>query len=287
MKTKHYLIIGTLGIALAGSIFAGCKKDTSTNTNGASDYTAAQDDANATFVVQDSKNISDGAAKGQAVDRVMSPCATITKRDTNNHQDSLLDIYFGATDCLCTDLKLRRGHILVWWTKAHPFSTVGDTIFMGFNNYYVQDIGVTGLRSLATISSTTWSLNANLTLTYPTNSTYSGGTATWQSQRTYSEVQAGSPSLWYWEVTGGANGRCRSNATYTITITSPLYVEVSNWVAPSNPTPICPDIESGSLTITVSTFTYPIYVTFGTAVGTCSQAGVATINGHAYNFYQQ
>lgn len=286
MKTKHFLFTGALALAFAGLILTGCQKKKKSTAPTANDYAAAQDDANALFVIEDTKNISDGAAKGQASDRVdsVSPCSTIFRRDTviNSVKDTLYDIFFGTNDCTCTDGRTRRGHVLVW---CHPgqYFTQGDTIGMGFKNYYVSDIGVTGTRQLINVGTDsaglhTWSFSANLTLTYPN----SGGTATWTSNRTNTLTNIG--GKWYYSITGSAGGTSRKGDSYSINITSPIYVTAFPWWYWLNPG--CRYIESGKLTITVSSYTYPIYVSFGTGVGNCSSAMTVTINSQVYNLTQ-
>jgi hypothetical protein len=283
MKTKHYLIIGVLSLSIAGLIFTGCKKGT---TSTSTDTTAAQDDANAAFAVQDSKNISDGAAKGQAQERLQSACENISRRDTMNHGDSLVDIFFGNSDCTCLDGRKRRGHIIVYWPVANHYIDSGANIGMTFYNYAVNDIGVSGTRTLTNTGknlqgSQSWSFNANLTLTYPNG----GGTATWTSQRT--NVLTQNNNIWYFSITGTASGTSRKGSTYTINITSPLYFQVPYQLIHTNPNPSCSYIESGQLTINVSSFSYPIYVSFGVALGQCSSDATATINGVPFNFSQQ
>lgn len=280
MKTRKYVIIGSLALALAGAIFAGCKKNTTTNTS--TDTTAAQDDANAQLAIQDSKNISDGAAKGQASDRTAGGCETFRKFDTtiNSTLDTALDIFFGNSDCTCTDGRTRRGHILVFWNGKGYFDSA-SSITMTFNNYYLNDIGISGTRTLTNAGKLTsgnqaWNFTAALTLTYPSG----GGTATWNSTRVNVLKQVG--SAWYYAVTGSASGTSRKGATYNINITSPLYVTALPWWLGG-----CKYIESGQLTVNVSSFSYPIYVNFGTAIGTCSNAATATINSVTFNFTQQ
>jgi len=285
MKTKHFLIIGTLGAALAGSIFAGCKKDTTptttTTTSSPSDYTAAQDDANASFTVQDTKNIADGAAKGQATDRTMGGYPMLVPHsDTTigTVTDSVLDVYFGPTDILCADGRLRRGHVLVWYLP-HGYFTQGNTIGMGFQNYFVNDIGITGSRNLTNtgVDSAglhTWAFTANLTLTYPN----SGGTATWTSTRTNTLTKVA--GTFYYSITGTASGVSRKGINYSITITSPIYVTALPYLLGG-----CRYFEAGNVTVTIPT--YSIDLAFGTAIGTCSDAATATINGKTYNFLQQ
>ncbi len=298
MKIKRYLIIAGFGLALTGITFMGCKKN-DTTTSSPTDITAAEDDNNATFAIQDSKNIADGAAKSKAVERVMkSPCATWSlHKDTINHtSDSLLDISFGNTPCQCLDNRYRAGHILVWYAGIHCFTTNGDSTVMGFSNYSFGNspssmIGVTGTRTLINLSKDTgnglysWKFHASLTLTYPGN----GGTATWNSTRNITLTPFNGTN--YFVVTGSANGRCRSGANYNITINNnyPLYVQppvYSNYIYQSTP---CYFIEAGELSITVSTFSYPIYVSFGSGGNmppVCENSATATINGISYQFTQ-
>lgn len=267
MKTKHYFLIGALGFAMAGAIFTGCKKDTTTTTTTATtptDYTAAEDNANASSVVNDSKGISDNAAQGKSTERTLSTCATVLKRDTNSKLDSLLDINFGSTDCLCSDGRLRRGHILVWYQPKNYF-TLGDSVVMSFKNYYVNDIGVTGVRRLTNTSSTTFHFTASLSLTYPLG----GGTATWNSTRTDSIKTIA--SVTYVSVTGGANGVSRKGTSYNITITSPVYVTALPPFLGG-----CPYFEAGNITVALPT--YNIALKYGKGVGTCSDTATATIS---------
>ncbi len=284
MKTKHYLITGVFSLTLAALIFAGCSK---TTTSTSTDTTAAQDDANASFTIQDSKNIADGAAKGQAQERMMSGCETLSGRDTLGSADTLIDMFFGNSDCICLDGRKRKGHIICYWPKTQHYTDSGASINMTFYNYAVNDIGVTGTRTIVntgrnTQGSQSWNLSANLTLTYPNN----GGTATWVvTNRTNVLAQTG--GVWYFQMTGAASGTSRKGATYSITVTSPLYVVVPSWLIPANAGHDCSYIEYGQLTATVSSFSYPIYVSYGTTLGTCNNAATATINGVTFNFTQQ
>jgi hypothetical protein len=274
MKTKHLFLTGTIAIALAGVLLTGCAKKSSTaaptNTD---DYTAAQDDANAQFAIQDSKNISDGAAKGQSTDRTAGGCEVYRKFDTviASVTDTALDIFFGNSDCTCTDGRKRRGHIFVFW-NGKPYFDSNSSVTMTFQNYFVNDIGVTGARVLTNVGNNKWNFTANLTLTYPAG----GGTATWNSTRTNTTQTVS--SVLYWVVNGSASGTSRTGNSYTITITSPLYATVIPWWLGG-----CAWIEAGKVTINGSNFKYPIYVDFG-AIGTCDNQATATINSKVYTF---
>lgn len=289
MKTKNFLVIGTLSLALSSVVFTSCTKDNntkSTNVNTTPDYAAAEDEANASFVVNDTKNISDGAAKGQAVDRTLNGYPILYRRDTiiSSVKDSLFDIYFGPTDVACSDGVNRRGHVLVWFDSVpasdHFYWALNSIITMGFKNYYCNDIGVAGTRSLTNTGTNAWSFNAALTLTYPNN----GGQATWYSTRQDSVKTVN--GIAYWVVYGTAYGTSRTGATYQINITSPIYYEIPWWLGYNSFPDYCLCLESGKLTCTVSNYPYPLYVTFGTAIGTCSNQETATINNTTYTFYQ-
>jgi len=268
------LIFSALAILIASISLSSCKKKYPTDT------TAAEDDANASITMQDTKNILDAAVNGH----VIAQCATITKRDTNSGIDSLLDINFGPADCTgAPDKRARRGQILVWYLPGTYFNQ-GSIINMAFKNYFLSDIGVAGA---ATITNTgvdsanihSWSYNANLTLSYPSSN------ATWNSQRSCALVKVG--GIFYYSITGSANGRSRSSATYTLNITSPVY-------ATAVPYPIgCQYFEAGQISFTVSTFSYSersssfsMNSVFGTSVGSCGNTAQATISGSQYPFNQ-
>jgi len=285
MKTKHYLLIGTLVVALTAAIFTGCKKDTTPTTTNTTttytDYTAAQDDQTAESNSEDTKNIADAASSGQALDRIMSTCSTVTGRDTTigSTVDTLREINFGPTNCLCADGRLRRGIIFIWYTPKNYF-TAGDSVHMSFKNYYVDSIGITGYRSICNLGkdssgTCSWIIKAGLTLSYP-----NGTTATWNATRTHTRVFVG--GAWYYTVSGTANGTSRKGLAYSVTVsnTSPLY---HTMIRPVNGG--CKYIESGTATVSLPLFT--ISIVYGTTLGTCSSQAVATIGGKSYTFTQK
>lgn len=288
MKTKHFLFMGMLGVALAGMITTGCKKDATADT----DATAAQDDANASFMINDSKTISDGAAKGQATERTLGTCGTVTKRDTiiGGVLDTLIDVYFPG-GCVSPDLRTRKGHILFWWNGKGYFDSAasvtetwvnysvsclnGTTITMG--NGSTRTLTNTGRDSLGDRN---WSFSANLTMIYSGATT---GTATWQSSRT--NTLMGSPStFFYYSISGGASGTSRTGVAYTLTITQPL-IWTAYWLNLyyGHPLKNCDCFEAGQVEYTRTGKTYPLYLTFTSGLGNCSHTATATINGNTYN----
>jgi len=294
MKTKIFLLTGILGIALAGAVFTGCKKD-STATSTDTDYTAAEDDANASNTANDGKSVSDAAMQsniGHSPSK-HSPFnfsayynATITLARDTGAGDTLY-IVFPSTPTLCGDYKYREGEIVVYWPKQatgflwQAYLDSNVTITELFRGYAV---GLTA-NSMNTISGTrtwtnegqnqggyeNWNFSANLTLTYS-----NGQMATWNSVR--NNVLTSVNGVLYYAITGNATGTSRNNIGYTLTITSPLYITAEPAWAGG-----CAWIEAGTLNINRANTTDPLTINFGT-IGNCDATAVATINGNNYTF---
>jgi hypothetical protein len=275
-----------MGLALVSAvIYAGCKKEgTTTKSNPATadnDASAAQDEANASFMIQDSKNISDGAAKGTATERAFGTCGTITG-DSSATTDTI-DIHFSGL-CVSPDGRIRKGDIIVYWTKGKGYFDSAASVTQTWRNYSVTTlvggtIYVTGSSNITNtgydhVGDHSWKYTSNVTLTYST-----GGTATWSASRNNVLTQIG--GTWYYIVTGGATGTSKSGITYTLTINSPLYwtayfVNIANSITP------CDCIEAGTLEFTRTGKTYPLYLTYTSGVGNCNHTATATINGNNY-----
>lgn len=291
MKTKNLLLSGLLGIALAGVLLTGCKKD---STAPDTDWTAAQDDANATSTANDAKNVSDAAmqanghAPGHGAFNFNSYYnATITwARDTGN--GDTLYIVFPSTPTICGDYKYREGEIIVYWPKQssgylwQAYLDSNVTITELFRGYAVGQ----SKTSMNTVSGTrtwtnegqnengyeNWNFTANLSIVYANG----GGTATWTSVR--NNVLTEVNGTWYYAITGSASGTSRNGVGYTLSIASPLYVTAAPWWAGG-----CAWIESGVLNINRTGKTNTLSVNFGN-IGTCDDQAVATINGNNYTF---
>lgn len=285
MKTKHFLLTGILAVALTGMVITGCKKQ---STNPDTDATAAQNDADATFAMQDAKNSADGAAKGQATEGPAHSlgCATWTG-DSSATTDTIIVHYPGT--CVSPDGRIRKGDIIVYWTKGKGYFDSAATITMTFKNYSFTNlagttIGVVGTRTLTNIGRDSygdhsWSFNANLTLNYST-----GGSATWNSTRINTLMKSTTISnFYYYSITGSASGTSKSGVAYNIAITTPL-TYAANWINYALYSRIpCNCIESGQVTITRTGKTYPLYLTFTSGLGNCAYTATATINGNSYN----
>lgn len=289
MKKLSILALGLF--AFSAMIYTGCKKDNSATTTPTTntkdnDYNAAQDEANATFVLNDSKTMSDGAAKGQSTERTLGTCGTITA-DSSSTTDSI-DIHFTGT-CISPDGRIRKGDIIVYWTKGKSYFDSAASITQTWRNYSVTNvatglvIAVTGSTNYSNIGKDSlgdhsWKFSSTVTLTYSGTLT---GTTTWSANRT-NMLSKASSGIWYYSVTGGSSGTDVKGNNYTLTITSPL-IYTALFLNEAAGKPVCGCIESGSETLTLTGVTYPLTLTYTSGVGNCNYTATATINGNSYN----
>ena len=275
--------------------FFACKKDSNPSTQTTSvshpvtiidsDYTAAIDDATATFIINDAKVIADGCLKGHDIDgplkhgkSPLSGCEVITWAADTAMGDTCY-INFGSSDCVCNDGIKRRGEIIFYWRKSsgtysQAYFDSANTITMTFKNYCLNDINVSGVRTVANLSSNVsgfqnYAMTANVVLTYPT-----GHTATWSANHSATTVLVN--GVYYYEITGSASGIDHDDVTYSRTITSPLYLTAQPWYLGG-----CPWIESGIAIIDRSNSTNTLTLNYG-SIGTCDNITTANINGNNY-----
>ncbi|HXP51318.1 MAG TPA: hypothetical protein VN922_15275 [Bacteroidia bacterium] len=283
-----------MGIALLSAvIYAGCKKD-STSTGASNpatvdnDATAAQDEANASFVINDSKLIADGAAKGQATKKPMGGTCATWVGDTSATTDTI-DVHFTGL-CVSPDGKIRKGDIIVYWTRGKGYFDSTASITQTWRNYSITNtttglvINVTGSTNLMNTGKDTdgdhsWKYTSNVTLTYGGTGT---GSASWTATR--NNVLAKTGNVWYYYVTGSASGTSKSGVTYTLSITpgQPL-VYTAYWVNLAAGNAVCGCIESGQETLTRTGKIYPLILTYTSGIGNCNYTATATINGTNYN----
>lgn len=298
MKVKPILITCIFATTIAVFIFNGCKKDSTPATD--SDVTAAQDESNASFAVQDSKNIADGAVKSQAVERVGLDTSMTWRRivDTNitisnvsYTQDTGYAITFPGTHP-SPDGRTRKGTMFVFWNGGGYFHT-GSVVSQLFSPNYPYSITllngnvitITGYRQTTNQGidtgegDMTWAFSANLKLVYSGNAQ---GTATWQSTRTNTLTDQGPNLGFFYSVTGSANGVTRNGVAYSISITQPL-MHTAYWLNTWYNKPTCPCFESGSVTINRTGKPNPLYLTFTSGLGNCTCSATATINNKSYN----
>jgi hypothetical protein len=294
---KYFLQLASFLIIVGSIAFCGCKKDTTPATQTTTtappktivdtDISAAEDDVSATFIMNDAKVISDASVKNQDFygpfkkgKILLSGCEVITWANDTTSSDTCY-VNFGSSDCVCIDGRKRRGEIIVYWPKsagtyAEAYSDSANTITMTFKNYYLNDINAAGIRSLTnqghdTLGYQSWNSTANIAFTYPT-----GHTATWIA--TYSGIIVQVNGVWYYEITGSANGVDHNGITYARTITSPLYLTMQPWYWGG-----CPLIESGVTVINRANSANTLSVNYG-LLGTCADVVKASLQGNTYTF---
>jgi len=263
-------------VATIGMLFTSCRKkedEKDTDTSSASDNALAEGTYN------DVNNIADEAASGSLSSyltptvsdekSIMSTCAIITNDTTVTPR--LLTIDFGATNCMCSDGRNRRGKINVSYNGQYKDSASTHTI--SFTGYYVNDNQILGTK---TVTNNGHNSSGNLTFSISVNGQIikasGGGTITWTSSRTREWIQGELTPTWFDDVyliTGTANGTNAAGNSFSMAITSALRKEIG-----------CRHIVSGQLTLTPSGKPTR-YVDFGS--GACDNQATVTINGNVYN----
>lgn len=283
MKTKNLILKSILVITAASMFMTSCKKKAADD----SDTDSARDNAYAESVFGDAANISDEAGqngsianyKGIENNNLLSTCATVTLSNKVNTDKDTVTIDFGATNCVGNDGRSRRGQIIVYFTGK--FKQIGSTHTITFNNYFVDNNGIVGTKTVTNNGKNTngnmnWSISVNGTITLA-----AGGTITWTSTRGR-ELLAGwntadSTITWLsskWSITGSANGTNAKGVTYTATIKSALVRDLTCTGAGRR------HFTKGTVDITPASKPTRT-VDFGT--GTCDDQATVTINGKTYN----
>ena len=274
MKTKNNIKI--LSILLAAGIFiTSCRK----NEDKDNDTAVAGDHSLAESAFNDVNNIADEAASGSLSSYLtpnntdekafFSACATITNDTTVTPK--MLTIDFGATNCLCSDGRNRRGKINVAYTGQYRDSASTHTIT--FTNYFVNDNQLTGTK---TVTNNGHNAAGHLVYTIQVNGSVikanGGGTVSWTSSRQRTWFAGESTPAWNadsYYITGTGNGTSAAGNFFTANIVQALRRDMS-----------CRNIVAGQLAITPNGKATR-YINFGT--GTCDNDATVTINGNVYN----
>ncbi len=202
---------------------------------------------------------------------ILGQCATITLDTTTTPH--LLTIDFGSVNCLCADGKNRRGIILITFTG--PYRDSGTVITHTFNNYFVNDHGVAGTKTVTnngknSSGNLSFSVVENGTITKPNNA----GTINWNSNRTREWISGTNTTALLddiYQISGSANGTTANATAFTMMITKPLQKEIG-----------CKHFVSGTLEITPAGKPVRI-IDYGN--GTCDNVITVTINNHTFTIY--
>ncbi|TNE78198.1 MAG: hypothetical protein EP332_15085 [Bacteroidetes bacterium] len=234
----------SLSVLALGGLLAlnACKKDADPepDTN-AGDAEAAQEIAIAEQLFGDMKNIADEAESGSVSSfkngMSFASCATVTL----NQAQKQITVDFGTSNCLCRDLRNRRGVLNVTYTTNYWDS--GNVVTITPQNYYVNDYGITGTKTLTNLGNDAngnphWSVAVSGQITKPNN----GGTFSWTSSRVNTwSAGSSTPQDWTddaWTVTGSSTLTSSSQIQWTLNITKALHRAMN-----------CPWIDEGTLTL--------------------------------------
>ena len=277
MKTKFFFLRTITAIVLIGSVITSCKKETTTedtDTQSASDNSLAESNFNDVQSISEQANdlgslLSYKMQNPYQELTILSACATVTKDTVANPHTITID--FGATNCTCTDGKMRRGQILVSYTG--PYRATGTVITHTFNNYFVNDNQVTGTKTVTNngpngAGNLIFAINASGNVILANN----GGTISWTSTRTR-EWTAGSATQTVqddvYSITGGASGTSAAGNTFVSQITTPLVRKMATG---------CRQIVSGVIVLSPANKAIRT-IDYGT--GVCDDQATVTINGHS------
>jgi hypothetical protein len=274
MKTSK--VIFSLLVLFAVVFFiAACKKTSDDSTPPGNSAKSATDNALAENLYNNVKDWSDQAMAGVTLkstltDTVFMGTCVLATLDTTA-STWVLTIDFGATNCLCTDGKNRRGKIIAVFTG--PYWYPGTVITYTFDNYFVDDNQLLGTKivtnkGLNNLSHLWWEITENGSVIKANN----GGTITWIStkQLEWTEGMNTIPVWWddVYQLTGEAHGINSAGANYQYNITTPLKKKLN-----------CQWIVSGVLTLQVTGL--PL-ITMDYGDGTCNNNADIIINGVTY-----
>lgn len=260
-------------------IYSGCKKKEDPKPT---DYSSSTDNANAdnafAGIWKEISTVTDSSSTLRSSSSTLSACAsaTITPFDLTTWPKTVV-IDFGTTNCTGSDYNNRRGKITAVFTG--PYLDSNSVITVTLTNYYHNDYHIEGTQVITNKGRNSAGHRVfnvvvnNAIVTHPTDGTHS----TWNTNQDR-EFYAGY-ATWFnifddvYLITGTAHGVSAKGESYTITVNTPLRVNVG-----------CRWIVSGSLTLIMASWpAYPIVCDYGT--GTCDAAATATLDGTTYNIY--
>jgi hypothetical protein len=266
MKRICYFFIVIFTLVL---IFSGCRKEKEEV-----DYGLLKDNSLAETSYDDALTMSNQASGGfvnfKSTGEILSNCAIVTIDLVS--MPHLMTIDFGDTNCVCNDLKERRGVIIVSFNGAYADS--GTVINIGFIDYFVNDNQVIGTK---TVENKGHNIDGHLWYSVSVDGAIikagTNDTITWVSERTRTWIEGEGTINWFDDVyliDGSADGVSATGVQYHVEITTDLRREIG-----------CPHFVSGVLLITRPNKP-DITVDFGN--GDCDNVVTVVLNGTTYNY---
>lgn len=217
MKRLTFFIIGIVAISIAASSCKKEKLDFSADKEIIEDYSFAEQAFNDINAQADEGSLN-------ALSRYQALCASVSLDTSVNPRKITID--FGPTNCLCKDLRYRRGKVIATFTGKYMDS--GTIITITPSDYFVNDHKITGTRTVSNNGTNaqgflSFSISENGVITKP-----SGDSFTWSSNRTRQWVAGKGTLIWTddeYLISGNANGTTSSGTSWTANITKPLRIK--------------------------------------------------------------
>jgi hypothetical protein len=281
MKKITFLSKMVIGLAILSFNFLdGCKKDSTTPPPVTSDKDVAvesRDVAQSEDVNNDIDNtIAEAmnehgsgtlAERGNPGNSELS-CATVT-RDSVAHT-----VTIAYNHCEGPHGHVRDGQIIITYQNG-GYWDIGASWDVAFNNFYIDDMHVTGTRHVANIgpasNGMTWNINANLTFTNSNDNS----TRTWNSTRTRT-------------ITQGYGDTICSNHIYVINGTATKANSANGHSADITITNLtrdlsCQYITAGTLDCVPNDNRPEKVINFGN--GDCDDVATVTVNNHTFTIH--
>jgi len=275
-KLKSSLTLATL-LVIVISLSPGCTKDTKeeaidNETGSALDHAFAQATYDDVGAIADQAALSGFLStykfgKGKSI--LLAQCATIAHDTSITPKQVIVD--FGTSNCLCIDVRYRRGKIIIAYNGAYRDS--GSSHIISFDDYFVNDYKVEGTK---TVTNGGHNLNGNLFFNISVDgliTSPSGNTLDWDSNRLREWVQGEGTPSWMddvYEISGSATGNSLSGIDFTAVITDPLVIALN-----------CKWVKDGNLEFTPAGLETR-YIDYGHVGGNCDKLAKVTIAGYDF-----
>lgn len=246
-------------------VFSACRPETAEPLS--RDYSSASDNALAENAFNDILLQVENAVEENGLRDLCSPTVSFDTSATPR----TITLDFGDVNCTALNGRTRRGRIQVSYTGR--YRDVGTEIIITPEDYHVNNIHVQGTK---TVRNTGPDANGHPAFDISVNGTLTADDGTWTAahvaQRTRTWV-TGSETMDPFDdaylISGVGSGVNRNGVSYTVSIESPLRVQVD-----------CPWIMQGSLRITPSERPV-VLIDYGN--GACDRDFSVTVNGMTFN----
>ncbi len=276
-NSRFFLFFNTALLTVAIFIFmASCHrkaKDTLTNTddNGgyASDNVKMEQNSSDVVSMADIAAATNSGSGLRTSGTTIGGCATVTNDSVGAIHTLTID--FGTSNCTCLDGKNRRGKIIVTYTGR--YKDAGSTHTITYNNYFVNDNQLSGLKTVTNMgTNTSGQVYYTVTVNDTLNLGAGNGQIVWAGSRTRTWLSGYDTHVWSddsYEISGTTTLTRANGNMFTMNIITPLKVAYG-----------CAWIKSGKATVTRPS---GVTATLDYGDGNCDNEAQLTIGTHTYN----